>query len=43
MLAAYNAGENAVERWGGVPPYRETVTYRSRIYAVLGLPGRDGT
>jgi len=31
VLAAYNAGENAVESYGGVPPYRETVGYVKRI------------
>jgi hypothetical protein len=31
VLAAYNAGENAVEEYGGVPPYRETVNYVKRI------------
>ena len=31
ILAAYNAGENAVETYGGVPPYRETVGYVKRI------------
>jgi hypothetical protein len=31
VLAAYNAGEQAVETYGGVPPYRETVAYVSRI------------
>lgn len=33
VLAAYNAGENAVEAYGGVPPYRETVQYVKRILA----------
>ncbi len=31
VLAAYNAGEGAVESHGGVPPYRETVEYVRRI------------
>lgn len=31
VLAAYNAGENAVESYQGIPPYRETRNYIKRI------------
>lgn len=34
VTAGYNAGENAVLRWGGVPPYDETKVYVQRV-AVL--------
>jgi soluble lytic murein transglycosylase-like protein len=35
-LAAYNAGEAAVSKFGGIPPYRETRSYVSRILALSG-------
>ncbi len=35
-LAAYNAGEAAVLRFGGVPPYAETINYVSRILKIAG-------
>lgn len=38
MLAGYNAGEGTVKRYGGIPPYRETVEYIRRIFGMLGLP-----
>jgi hypothetical protein len=38
ILAAYNAGEHAVEEHGGVPPYRETRDYVRRVLALWGLP-----
>lgn len=30
-VAAYNAGENAVLKYGGIPPYSETQTYVKRV------------
>jgi soluble lytic murein transglycosylase-like protein len=37
-VAAYNAGEGAVNRFGGVPPYPETRGYIKRIREVFHLP-----
>lgn len=36
-LAAYNAGEAAVTRFGGIPPYPETQNYVARVLALVGI------
>ena len=35
-LAGYNAGEGAVQKYGGVPPYKETQNYVAKIIDLIG-------
>src|SRR4029077_1219618 len=36
-LAAYKAGEAAVMKFNGIPPYRETQNYVSKILSIAGI------
>ena len=41
-LAAYNAGPEAVAKYGGIPPYEETRNYVRRILHLFDGSGGDG-
>ena len=43
-LAAYNAGEGTIKRYGGLPPYTETQNYVRSILRRVGVPAsQSGT
>ena len=43
VLAGYNAGEHAVARYKGIPPYRETQQYVSKVTSLYQAIGQSGS
>jgi soluble lytic murein transglycosylase len=39
-LAAYNAGETAVKKWGTIPPFKETQDYVKKILQIYNGTGK---
>ena len=42
-LAGYNAGEGAVDKYNGVPPYKETQNYVRNILSMFLKAKQDGS
>jgi soluble lytic murein transglycosylase-like protein len=38
VLAAYNAGQEALKKFNGVPPYKETIEYIKKVMALYPRP-----
>lgn len=43
LAAAHNAGVNAVIKYGGVPPYKETQQFTANVIKSLGMPQQTMT